>query len=238
MVRLETNPLKPDSKAKQKQGKQGTPTTQQRPQHHATWTKKSHIKRNLVILFAIVIVVGLGVYSLSQATPPGQAITVSSTAWKTAPLTDARTGQNFTLSQFQGKVVMLELMATYCQYCHAEGQQMILVQQRLGGNSQVVLVTVDVDSREELGTLQRYVQANPGFGNLNSDPLWYYAKDNTGQLMQSIAAGYDLGSYIAQTPTYIIDRAQSNNFSLLLRSSLQEANSASDIITAINKALA
>jgi thiol-disulfide isomerase/thioredoxin len=86
---------------------------------------------------------------------------VPNSAWKSASLTDANSGKNFTLGDFSGRVVVLQFMAVYCQYCLAEAHQLVTVQQNFAGNGQasgqVVVVSVDVDPNENLGQLKGYV---------------------------------------------------------------------------------
>ncbi len=170
----------------------------------SNWVKKSHFKRNMGVLALVIFIVVVGFYSLAQSSSgaSAQPLQVYSSAWKTAPLTDAVTGQNMNLGQFSGKTIVLQFMATYCQYCLAEGRQLVSVQQSLSGNSQawdqVVIVSADVDPNENLSQLKQYVQQNH-FGAPNSTPPWYYVKDTTGQLLQSIAGSVSFGSFIART---------------------------------------
>lgn len=208
-----------------------------------TWVKKSHFKRNFAILVAVSLLVGLGFFSLSQQPASGQVVQVASDAWKTATLTDARTGQDFTISQFHGKVVVLELMATWCGNCERQGQELRKVAQNMNGNDQIVIVTVDVDPNEDLNLLNQYVQRY-NFGSTDSTPKWYYAVDksgNQGQLLRGIVGSVNPASFvqtfITQTPTYIIPREQSNTFTLLTHSTVLLYNPASDIIAAVDRAL-
>jgi thiol-disulfide isomerase/thioredoxin len=201
--------------------------------------KKSHWKRNSLILGIVLIVIIVSAYSLSLTSAGSSArpIQIASSAWKNAPLTDASTGKNFTLSQFAGKVVVLQFMAVYCQYCLAESHQLVSVQQSFAGNGQagqVVIVSVDVDSNENLAYLRQYVSQNH-FGTPNSNPVWYFAKDDTGQLLQSVAGAVDFSSFISQTNMYFIDKNQSTTFYTMQRTSLQDANPATDIIAAAQK---
>jgi cytochrome oxidase Cu insertion factor (SCO1/SenC/PrrC family) len=221
--------------------RQGRPrsSTSQNPVHQSSWVKKSHWRRNSLILGVVLLVIIIGAYSLSQtfAGASARPIQVLNSAWKTAPLTDANTGKNFTLSQFAGKVVVLQFMAVYCQYCLAEGHQLVSVQQGFATNGQagqVVIVSVDVDPNENLAQLQAYVKQN-GFGAPSSNPVWYFAKDNTGQLLQSVVGSVDLSSFISQTNMYFIGKAQSDNFYTMVRTTFQDANPASDIIAAAEK---
>jgi thiol-disulfide isomerase/thioredoxin len=201
--------------------------------------KKSHWKRDSLILGIVLIVIIVGAYALLATTAGSSAhpIQIANSAWKNAPLTDAASGKNFTLSQFAGKVVVLQFMAVYCQYCLAESHQLVIVQQGFAGNGQagqVVIVSVDVDSSESLAYLQQYVSQNH-FGAPNSNPIWYFARDDSGQLLQSIAGSVDFSGFISQTNMYFIDKSQSGTFYTMQRTSLQDANPASDIIAAAQK---
>lgn len=225
------------AKRKNGQGKLRSPP--QEPQRTGSWVRKSHWKRNSFILCLALIIVIVGAYSLSQSAAGSSArpIQVLNSSWKTAPLIDANTGKNFTLGQFAGKVVVLQFMAVYCQYCLAEAQQLVSVEQSFAGNghaAQVVLVSVDVDPNENLAQLQSYVNQNH-FGAPNSSPIWYFAKDSTGQLLGSVVGSVDFSSFISQTNMYFINQNQSNTFYTMVRTSLQNANPASDIVAAAEK---
>jgi thiol-disulfide isomerase/thioredoxin len=232
--------LKANSKAKLKQGKK-TPPVPQHP-HKATFLKKSHFKRNLAVLAAVIFLVVIGLYSFSQTSAGSSArpIQVLNSNWKSASLTNAVTGQTFTLSQYAGKVVVLQFMATYCQYCLAEGHQLVSVQQSLSGNSQasgqVVMISVDVDPNENLAQLKNYVQQN-NFGAASSSPSWIYAMDTSGQLLKSVVGNVDFGSFISLANLYFVNQQQSDSFLSLQRSSFQDASPASDIIAVVNKLL-
>ena len=204
-----------------------------------SWVKKSHWKRNSAILGFVLIFIAIGAYSLSQTAAGSSAhpLQVTNSGWKTATLIDANTGKNFTLSQFAGKVVVLQFMAVYCQFCLAESRQLVSVQQSFSTNGQagqVVVVSVDVDPNENLGQLQSYVSQNH-FGAPNSNPPWYFAKDSTGQLLQSVVGAVDFSSFISQTNMYFITKNQGTTFYTMQRTTLQDANPASDIIAAAEK---
>ena len=219
--------------------KQGKPRPAPIVTRKTSWVKKSHWKRNSVILGFVLIVIVVGAYSLSQSAPGSSArpLQVNNSAWKTAALTDANSGKNFTLSQFAGKVVVLQFMAVYCQYCLAESHQLVSVQQSFatnGDSGQVVVVSVDVDPNENLAQLRNYVSQNH-FGAPNSNPPWYFAKDDTGQLLQSVVGTVNFSSFISQTNMYFIDKNQTNSFQTMSRSPFQDANPASDVVAAAEK---
>jgi len=210
------------------------------PPQQTSWVKKSHWKRNSIILGSVLLIIIVGAFSLSQSQAGAAArpYLVPNSAWKAAPLTDANSGKNFTLGDFGGKVVVLQFMAVYCQYCLAEARQLVTVQQNFAGNGQasgqVIVVSVDVDPNENLGQLKGYV-SQYHFGAPSSSPPWFFAKDNTGQLLQSVVGNVDFSSFISQTNMYFIDRNQSNSFHTMQRASFQDANPASDIVAAAQK---
>jgi thiol-disulfide isomerase/thioredoxin len=221
---------------KSRKGKGGGHSSQQQ----TSWVKKSHWKRNSIILGSVLLIIIVGAFSLSQSSAGSSArlYQVPNSAWKSAPLTDANNGKTFTLGNFSGKVVVLQFMAVYCQYCLAEARQLVSVQQNFAGNAQannqVVVVSVDVDPNENLAQLQAYVSQNH-FGAPSSNPPWFFAKDNTGQLLQSVVGNVDFSSFISQTNMYFIGKDQSNSFQTMQRASFQDANPASDIVAAAQK---
>jgi thiol-disulfide isomerase/thioredoxin len=230
------NARRPLGGLKTKQGKGRAHSPQQR----TSWVKKSHWKRNSVILGSVLLIIIVGAYSVSQSAAGSSAHTyqVPNSAWKSAPLTDANSGKNFTLGNFSGRVVVLQFMAVYCQYCLAEARQLVSVQQNFAGNgpasNQVVVVSVDVDPNQNLAQLQSYVRQN-NFGAPSSSPPWFFAKDNTAQLLQSVVGSVAFSSFIAQANMYFIDKSQSNSFLSMQRASFQDASPASDIVAAAQK---
>ena len=88
--------------------------------------------------------------------------------WLGTPLTDAHTGQSFKISDFAGKVVLIETMAVWCTNCFAQQQQIQGLHGLLGGNADFVSVSLDIDPNETPDILTKYVNANSGFN-------WRYA---------------------------------------------------------------
>ena len=104
-------------------------------------------------------------------------------AWHALPLTDARTGQSFTLADFAGKTVYLEPMATWCTNCR---QQMGIIRDQLRGQldpDKVVLLGLSVETDLDPATLAQYVDAQ-GFG-------WTFAV-MTPELLKALADSYGL----------------------------------------------
>ncbi|MCB2178666.1 redoxin family protein [bacterium] len=86
--------------------------------------------------------------------------------WYTHQFQDATTGQTFSVSDFKGKVVLVETMAMWCSNCKAQQNQIILLHEMLGERDDFVSVGLNIDPQEDLGMLSGYVEEN-GFD-------WYY----------------------------------------------------------------
>ncbi len=80
--------------------------------------------------------------------------------WLGTPLTDASSGHSFKLSDFSGKVVLVEMMAVWCPTCHTQQQQIQSLHQMLGQTADFASVSLDIDPNESLDILAKYVQSN------------------------------------------------------------------------------
>lgn len=82
---------------------------------------------------------------------------VSSPEWFEMALTDAQTGEIFTLSDFAGKVVLLETMAIWCPNCTVQGNEVRKLHELLGNPEDLISVSLDVDYNEDQASLKDYV---------------------------------------------------------------------------------
>jgi thiol-disulfide isomerase/thioredoxin len=80
-------------------------------------------------------------------------------AWVTMDLTDVKTGKVFKISDFKGKVIMIESMAIWCPNCLREGKHMKELQ-TIYGRDDLVVVTLDIDLHEDPDMLKSYAQQN------------------------------------------------------------------------------
>jgi thiol-disulfide isomerase/thioredoxin len=80
-------------------------------------------------------------------------------AWQTLPLTDARTGQSFTLADFAGKTVFVETMATWCSNCRQQLGNVKSAAARADG-AQVVFIAISVETDLPAATLAQYADDN------------------------------------------------------------------------------
>lgn len=119
-------------------------------------------------------------------------------AWFGTPLTDARTGQTFSINNFKGKVVLVETMAIWCSNCLKQQGQVKALHEQLGARDDFVSIGLDIDPNENAGALKSYVE-NKGFD-------WLYAVPSA-DVSREIAALYgDQFLNPPSTPIVVIDR--------------------------------
>ncbi|MBL8132306.1 MAG: hypothetical protein JNL42_10655 [Anaerolineae bacterium] len=88
--------------------------------------------------------------------PPG-ADAAARPAWQTVALTNARTGEAFTLADFAGKTVYVEPMATWCTNCRAQQNIVRDVRNQLG-DAQHVYLSLSVETNITGSDLAAYAQ--------------------------------------------------------------------------------
>ena len=86
-------------------------------------------------------------------------------AWQTIALANASTGEQFTLADFQGKIVFVEPMATWCSNCRAQQGHVQQAKAKLG--DEAVFIGLSLETTLPAGDLASYAQGN-GFD-------WTYA---------------------------------------------------------------
>lgn len=124
--------------------------------------------------------------------PPAPAI--ERPAWQQIALTDARTGQPFTLADFAGKTVFVEPFATWCTNCRQQLGNVQAARTQLGDD--VVFVTLSVEPNIGDEALRQY-QDETGFD-------WTFAAMPP-ELLQALAGIF--GQTVANppaTPHFII----------------------------------
>ncbi len=118
--------------------------------------------------------------------------------WFSASLTDARTGQAFTVNDFKGKVVLVETMAVWCSNCLSQQEQIKAYHEMLGSRDDLVSLTIDIDPNESAEALSDYVNRT-GFD-------WLYAIASA-DVSHEIAALYgDQFLNPPSTPILVVDR--------------------------------
>jgi len=119
-------------------------------------------------------------------------------AWFSASLTDARSGQAFTIHDFKGKVILVETLAQWCSNCLKQQKQVLELHNLIGDNPDFISIGLDIDPNEDASSLKRYVERN----NFN----WWYAVAPA-EVTREISNLYgDQFINPPSTPMLIIDR--------------------------------
>jgi thiol-disulfide isomerase/thioredoxin len=78
--------------------------------------------------------------------------------WFSAKLTDVNTGNEFSISDYKGQVVVVETLAMWCSNCKKQQGEVLKLKQELGDH--VVFVGLDIDPNENMEKLKEYTTAN------------------------------------------------------------------------------
>ena len=92
---------------------------------------------------------------------------VETPGWYAAGLVNAATGEQFSIRDFDGKVVLVETMAIWCTTCRAQQGEIAALHEKLGPRDDFVSLTLDIDPNENQSDLKSYIEQN-GFD-------WWYA---------------------------------------------------------------
>jgi cytochrome oxidase Cu insertion factor (SCO1/SenC/PrrC family) len=103
----------------------------------------------------------------STQTSEPELLSVETPDWFDVTLVDVRTGQPFTMNDFQGKVVLVETLAMWCSSCLQQQVQVKTLKDRLSDRDDFVSVGLDIDVNENADDLKAYTENN-GFD-------WLYA---------------------------------------------------------------
>jgi thiol-disulfide isomerase/thioredoxin len=124
------------------------------------------------------------------------AAAATSPAWLETELRDVNSGQTFRLSDFEGRVVLVEGMAVWCTTCLRQQRELVGLHEQIGDAA--VSVAIDVDLNEDEDRLRKHAERN-GFD-------WRYAVAPP-ELAQAFAD--EFGSTFLNPPSvpmFIIDK--------------------------------
>ncbi len=133
-----------------------------------------------------------------EFTPTSQPTLADTPDWFNMELTDAQTGEIFTINDYAGKVILLETMAIWCPNCVVQANEVRNLHTALGNPDDLISVSLDVDINADSASLKEYAY---GYGF-----EWHFA---TAPLEVARALG---NLYTAQylnpplSPMMIIDR--------------------------------
>lgn len=114
------------------------------------------------------------------------------------PLTNVNNGDSFTISDFAGKVVLVENLAMWCSNCKKQQEQVKVLIQALDMDPDFIAIGFDIDPNEKGADLKKYTDSN-GFN-------WIYAVPPQ-EVLNEI--GNLLGANFLNPPSapiFIIDR--------------------------------
>jgi cytochrome oxidase Cu insertion factor (SCO1/SenC/PrrC family) len=119
-------------------------------------------------------------------------------AWLTVPMTDAQTGDTFTVADLKSKVVLVEGMATWCPTCWAQANELKSLKQKLNAGDDFVIVSLALDLKEDASVLKEYA-ATGGYD-------WLFVT-STMDLYRDIGTRYG-ATYLDPTlvPLFIVDK--------------------------------
>ena len=82
-------------------------------------------------------------------------------SWFDVQMTDVNTGKSFKISDFSGKVILVDTMATWCPTCQGEMSQVQQLPAMLGTSaSSLVRISLDIDPNEDSTILKKYAAKN------------------------------------------------------------------------------
>ena len=106
----------------------------------------------LILVAAILVTACSG----STGSGPGAAVT-GDEAWRTATLRDVVTGEEFRITDLEGKVVAIEMMAIWCITCRQQQAQARVALDAVN-SADVVYLSLDVDPNERAEDLAEYAR--------------------------------------------------------------------------------
>lgn len=92
---------------------------------------------------------------------------MDSPLWFETSFTNVNTGETFMITDFKGKVVLVENLAMWCSNCKQQQMQVKNLHNMLGMNKDLVSIGLDIDINENADDLKAYTASN-GFD-------WIYA---------------------------------------------------------------
>jgi thiol-disulfide isomerase/thioredoxin len=112
--------------------------------------------------------------------------------------TDANSGKEFKISDFEGKVVLVETLAQWCSNCLRQQLEVYELHRILPDRESFVSIGIDIDPNEDLDMLKQYVKTN-GFN-------WLYgvASAEVSREIANLLGAQYLNP--PSTPMFIIDQ--------------------------------
>jgi thiol-disulfide isomerase/thioredoxin len=87
---------------------------------------------------------------------PSASASASFSDWVNIKMVDVRTGNIFAISDFAGKVVLIETIAEWCPNCLFQQGETRKMSKQLGNPDDLILISLDVDLHENEASLKKY----------------------------------------------------------------------------------
>ena len=111
-----------------------------------------------VYAFVLLVLISLFLSTCSTSSTNTAPTEISKPDWFGFSLTDAQTGETFTINDYAGKVVLLETMAMWCPNCTVQAHEVRRLHELLGNSADLVSVSLDVDVNEDQALLKEYTE--------------------------------------------------------------------------------
>ena len=93
-------------------------------------------------------------------TEPVQDNSMDMPVWLSASLTNVHTGEQFSISDYKGKVILVENLAMWCSNCKKQQTEVKALHDLLGTDSDLISIGLDIDPNEVADDLIRYTNDN------------------------------------------------------------------------------
>lgn len=105
---------------------------------------------------ALVIAILAAACTPTEEMAPPPTDTPADLDWREIPLVDVRSGESFTASDFEGQVLIIDLMAVWCPNCLHQQQQLQIASANWD-DDEVVIISLDVEPNETASILLRHM---------------------------------------------------------------------------------
>jgi cytochrome oxidase Cu insertion factor (SCO1/SenC/PrrC family) len=95
---------------------------------------------------------------VENPTPSPVNVAEEKPIWLTVPVTSASSGETFSIDSLNGKVVLVEGMATWCPTCWAQGKEIKTLLDSLNKRSDFVAISLALDTNEDAEALKEYAR--------------------------------------------------------------------------------
>ena len=123
----------------------------------------------VILLILVLVLTGGPAQLINQGSSSGNSGSVSAPgetrSWMEFELEDIRTGETFSISDFQGKPILLESFAVWCPTCTKQQREIKKLHEEIGDD--VISISLDTDQSEDKARVRTHIESN-GFN-------WYYA---------------------------------------------------------------